>query len=63
MAIAIPFSYGVLIMEKEQRIKRITELLEKEDMDHKDYDELISLVREEEKEYYRLKEKYKTDLP
>ena len=56
------FLWGV-IMEKEQRTQRIIELLKKEDMDSKDYDELISLVREDERESYRLKEKYKTDLP
>lgn len=50
-----------MIMDKEQRTNRIIELLEKEDMDSKDYDELISLIRENEREYYRLKEKYKTD--
>lgn len=54
---------GYVIMDKEQRTERINELLNKEDMDSKDYDELISLVREMEREYYRLKEKYKTDLP
>ena len=57
----LPLFLWGMIMDKEQRTNRIIELLEKEDMDSKDYDELISLIRENEREYYRLKEKYKTD--
>ena len=49
-------------MEKEQRIKRIIELLDKDDFNHKDYDELKKLLAEDEKEYYALKEKYKEAL-
>jgi hypothetical protein len=52
------FLWGI-IMEKEQRTKRIIELLEKEDFDCKDYEELKGLLAENDKEYYRLKEKYR----
>ena len=49
-------------MDKEQRTKRISELLEKEDFDCKDYDELKRLLAENEKEYYRLRERYKESM-
>ena len=49
-------------MDKEQRTKRIIELLDKEDMDCKDYDELKRLLAENDKEYYRLKERYKESM-
>ena len=51
-----------MIMNKEQRIKRITELLDKENFDCYDYEELKKLLAENDKEYYRLKEKYKDSL-
>ena len=46
-------------MDKEMRTKRIIELLDKDDFNEKDYDELKGLLAENDKEYYRLKEKYK----
>ena len=45
-------------MDKEQRTKRLIELLEKEDFDCKDYDELKNLIDEDEKEYYDMKDKF-----
>lgn len=49
-------------MDKQQRIERIKELLEKEDFDSKDYDELKRLLVENDKEYYHLREKYKESM-
>ena len=48
-----------IIMDKEMRTKRIIELLDKDDFNEKDYEELKGLLAENDKEYYRLKEKYK----
>lgn len=47
-----------MIMDKEERKTRMNELLDKEDFDHNDYLELKSLIEEDEKEYYDMKEKY-----
>ncbi len=52
------FLWG-MIMNKEIRTRRIIELLNKEDLDCEGYDELKRLLEEDDKEYYRLKEKYK----
>ena len=62
MALAVPFSLWGMIMEKEQRTKRIIELLDKEDFDCYDYEELKKLLAENDREYYRLKEKYKDSM-
>ena len=48
-------------MNKEQRMRRIAELLDKDDFNSDDYDELKALIAENDREYYRLKEKYKED--
>lgn len=45
-------------MEKEERTRRMNELLDKEDFDYKDYLELKSLIDEDEKEYYGLKDRF-----
>ena len=47
-----------MIMEKEERKARMNELLDKEDFDYKDYLELKSLIDEDEKEYYGLKDRF-----
>lgn len=47
-----------IIMEKEERRKRMNELLDKEDFDYKDYLELKALIDEDKKEYYNLKDRF-----
>ena len=49
-------------MDKVTRTKRMIELLNKEDFNCDDYEELKRLLIENEKEYYRLKEKYKDSM-
>lgn len=51
------FLWG-MIMEKEERRQRMNELLDKENFDHMDYLELKSLIKEDEKEYYDMKDKF-----
>lgn len=46
-------------MNSEQRTERIIELLLKDDLCSKDYEELKKLLAENDKEYYRLKSKYR----
>ena len=58
MAIAVPFSCGGMIMEKEERKARMNELLDKDDFNYTDYLELKSLIDEDEKEYYDLKDRF-----
>ena len=58
MALAVPFSLWGMIMEKEERRQRMNELLDKENFDHMDYLELKSLIKEDEKEYYDMKDKF-----
>ena len=47
-----------IIMEKEERRKRMNEILDKDNFDYKDYQELKVLLAEDEKEYYNLKERF-----
>ena len=46
------------VMEKEERLRRMNELLDKEDFNDKDYQELRELIREMENERRVLREKY-----
>ena len=54
--------YVGIIMDKEQRTKRIIELLDKDNFNEKDYEELKGLLAENDKEYYRLREKYRESM-
>ena len=45
-------------MEKEEKLRRMNELLDKEDFNDKDYQELRELIREMENERRVLREKY-----
>ena len=45
-------------MEREERLRRMDELLDKEDFDYLDYIELRDLIKEMENERRRLREKY-----
>lgn len=56
--VCCPFSLWGIIMEKEERKQRMNELLDKEDFDHNDYLELKSLIEEDEKEFYNLKDRF-----
>ena len=49
-------------MNSEQRTKRIIELLEKDDFNCKDYEELKKLLEENDRAYYRLREKYRESV-
>jgi TPP-dependent 2-oxoacid decarboxylase len=51
------FLWG-MIMEKEERKARMNELLDKEDFNYTDYLELKSLIDEDEKEYYGMKDRF-----
>lgn len=46
-------------MEKEERKARMNELLDKDNFDYKDYLELKTLIDEDEKEYYDMKDKFR----
>lgn len=58
MAIAVPFSLWGMTMEKEERKTRMNELLDKDNFDYKDYLELKTLIDEDEKEYYDMKDRF-----
>lgn len=53
---------GNVVMNKEERDKRINELLDKEDFDYKDYEEIDSLIKAMEADYYDLRRKYQRAL-
>ena len=58
MALAVPFSLWGMIMNVEERKKRMNELLDKDNFDYKDYLELKTLIDEDEKEYYDMKDRF-----
>lgn len=58
MALAVPFSLWGMTMEKEERKTRMNELLDKDNFDYKDYLELKTLIDEDEKEYYDMKDRF-----
>lgn len=45
-------------MEREERLRRMNELLDKEGFDYKDYKELKELIKDMEEEHRKLKERY-----
>ena len=45
-------------MDREERLRRMEELLDKEDFNYQDYIELKNLINEMENERRRLREKY-----
>ena len=45
-------------MNKEERDKRINELLDKEDFSCEDYVEVKNLISESEKEYYEMRRRF-----
>ena len=45
-------------MEREERLRRMNELLDKEDFNYDDYKELKVLIKDMEDEYHKMKERY-----
>lgn len=45
-------------MDREKRLERMNELLDKEDFDYYDYKALEELIKEMEKEYQDLKKRF-----